>query len=811
MTTPLKAINGWDTKDGIALVFKKDGEKSLMHIKHVDWYFYILKSDHTAASSILKKYQHLIKSVTVGNQYVKINAIRETRIEPSIETLRSDLEKKGIEVFEFDLRKVKRYMIDKNIEIETKLDILYFDIETDDRHGGIVVGRDRILSWAACDRHGNTYYQTGDEKVLLQKFIDILDRYDVITGWNSGGFDLPYIQERCLKHNIDFDWRTVVHVDMMERCFKIYSYEANVIGLKNFSLNEISRAFLGKEKVDHEGTSIYEMFENQPEKLQVYNIQDAKLLVELDMKLGILDLMIQECSWTGAFLNRFYIGELLDSYILREAKKRKKILHSKPSEAQFIEIDKISVTGGFVAKPIKGLYKHVNICDFKSLYPSLIVGWNIGTDSLEFEKSKLGYENLLAFLGERDIEDVEFEEWTAFLKAQKEMLDPTDECIQTANNSYFRRSINSFIGDLVETLLNERAEYKKKLKVLQVDTPEYNNTFAAERVVKEMANSMFGITCEKRSRYFSRYVAEGITYTGQYMNKLSSYLAKTLEMTSIYGDTDSIFLVGSDDFEEGIVKLNDLLRSYLNAHVGLRKNIVSLEYEKHFSHLLLLEKKRYTGVLSMKDGKPCNKIFSRGTEDVKKGNMRITKEYFNTLTKHLFSDSFTPTKAMRFIEDIKQHIMNDTIAPKELILINRVSKQIKNYKTLSLHARLADRLIKAKKILPIVESEKRMGTRLEYIVVDHHGKNEGILLEEYTGIWNRQYYWDVQIYAPLRRLLECAYPDIDWGKYEIEEEQKRLATIEKAKVKQEKEIEKQKLKEEKEKIKLEKAAKKLKK
>ena len=349
-----------------------------------------------------------------------------------------------------------------------------------------------------------------------------------------------------------------------------------------------------------------------------------------------------------------------------------------------------------------------------------------------------------------------------------------NEHTQAGNNVFFKRDVNSFIGDLVENLLNQRAEYKKKLKVLIFDTAEYNNTYAAERVVKEMANSMFGITCDKNSRYFSQFGSEAITYTGQYLNKLSSHVVESMGLQSIYGDTDSVFVIGTNDLETQIVDINKKLKEWLNVNIGLRKNIVSLEYEKHFDKLLLLEKKRYTGRLSMKDGKPINKIFSRGTEDVKKSNTPIGKRVFKEFVIKLFDDTFTKDNAIEYIKKLRHSVRYDMIPPEELVITTKVSKSIEDYKVMSTHTRLAKRLIESGDLLPIVESEKKMGARLEYIMIANKGVNDGVLMHEFTGDFNRQYYWEIQIYAPIRRLLECVYKNDDWSEYNTFSDQAKL-------------------------------------
>jgi DNA polymerase elongation subunit (family B) len=755
----------WDTRKGINAIVHVNGEKTLVPIKNVDWYFYILSSDIQKANPIFLAYRAIIRKIINAGKYTQVFVDMPYQKDVNIIALREALELNNIEVFEYDLNKTKRYMVDNDIQIETDLNILYFDIETDDSKGGISIGRDRIVSWAGCDNKDNVLYESGDEKEILTKFLESIKKYDIITGWNSGEFDLPYIQARCLIYNLEFEWKSMIHIDMMQRCFKIYGYEASIIGLKNFSLNEIARYFLNEQKADTHGRKISDLVENSPDLLKEYNIQDTILLKKLDNKLGIIKLMVQECAWTGSFLFKFYIGELLDNYIIREAKKRNLVLKSRPSERTRATLEDINITGGYVAEPITGLYSHVNICDFKSLYPSIIVGWNIGSDSLNEELSIQGFNALTVWLKGKKIEQISFDDWHAFLQSEKTRLDPTNAHIQASNNVFFRRYTNSFIGDLMESLLNQRSAYKKKLKVLEFDTQEYNNTYASERVVKEMANSMFGITCDKNSRYFNQFVSEAITYTGQYLNKLSSHIAKTIGLTSIYGDTDSIFIVGSDDLSRQIVEINRMIQTFLDTRISLRKNIVSLEYEKHFSKLLLLEKKRYTGLLSMKDGKPLNKIFSRGTEDVKKSNTQLGKKVFKEFVLKLFDESFSKANAIQYVKDKRQELETGLIDPLELIITTKVSKPIEKYKVMSTHSRLAKRLIDSGDMLPIVESEKKMGARLEYIMVDNHGVNDGVLIDEYASNFNREYYWNVQVYAPIKRLLECVYPTEDWNEY----------------------------------------------
>ena len=762
----MKAINAWDSNNGICVVEKLEGKRVCTYINDVDWYFYVLTSSLETTKELFREYYRLgflIKKEILG-EYTKIYAKKQDR--DLVEKFRNEAYLKGVELFEFDLSVSKRYLIDNNIPIETDLNILYFDIETDDSIGNIEVGRDEILSWSACDNNGKTYQKYGDEAKILRSFVKTIEKYDIIAGWNSEDFDLPYIQLRCEKYGIKYNWKSIIHLDMLQRAHKLYSYDATHIGLANFKLNTFSKFFLGETKTELDGVKIHELYKTNIDLLMEYNLNDAILLKNLDAKLKIISLMVAECELTNSFLNKFYVGELLDNYILRDAKSKGVILHSKAGKSQLDDLRDMEIAGGYVKAPLKGFYEAVHICDFKSLYPSIIVGWNIGIDALNVELTENAQEAFMSFLDDGKIEEKSYVEWDAFLKAEKQRLDPENKYIQTANNAFFRRDKDSFVAQIVQRFLDLRAEYKKKLKVLEFDTTEYNTTYANERVYKELANSMFGITCEKASRYFNKHTSEGITMTGQFLNKKSAYIAEQLGLKVIYGDTDSIFVVGINDFGDSIDKINATLKETLEADFGLMHNIVFLEYEKKFKKFIMLEKKKYSGLLEMKDDKPVNMIYSRGTTDVQKSNTIFGRETYLKVIDLLFAEKLDVKSIINYILKIKDDLYASKIPLLNLVKHVRISKDVDEYKSETQNKRFVSRLLKEQKILPIVTSTKKIGTRLDYIVISKNGRNESALLEEVTDDANFDYYWIKEIYAPIKRVLQVALPTVDWDEYE---------------------------------------------
>ena len=555
---------------------------------------------------------------------------------------------------------------------------------------------------------------------------------------------------------------------MLQRAHKLYSYDATHIGLKNFKLDTFAKFFLGQQKTELEGKKIHELYKENLPLLLEYNLNDAILLKDLDEKLKIISVMVTECQLTYSHLNKFYVGELLDNYILRQAKKKGVFLHSKPCKSELEDLFDVDVAGGFVKTPIKGYYEKVHICDFKSLYPSIIIGWNIGVDVLDIEKTKEGSQAFKTFLSGGVIEDKNYFEWNAFLAEQKKLLDPNNEYIQTANNAFFKKAQDSFIAQIVQEFLDLRSEYKKKLKVLQLDTPEYNTTYANERVFKELANSMFGITCEKASRYFNKFTAEAITMTGQFLNKKSAWIAEQSGLKVIYGDTDSIFIVGKDDFSKDIDTINNVLNSSLNEDFGLKHNIVYLEYEKRFKKFIMLEKKKYSGLLEMKDDKIVDVIFSRGTTDVQKSNTIFGRETYLKAIELIFTDGVVANDLIEYVKTIQQQLYANKVDPEKLVKHVRISKNPEDYAVDSLNKRLVTRLLTSKQILPVVQSVKKIGTRLDYLVINQNGRNEGILLDELTGTVSFDYYWQKEIFPPIYRVLKVVFYNVDWMIYNSE-------------------------------------------
>lgn len=238
-----------------------------------------------------------------------------------------------------------------------------------------------------------------NEKDLLKAFLDLIEDADVLSGWNSEAYDIPYTVNRIIKKLGKNETRRMclwdelpklrkfergskelptydligrVHLDMMQ-LYKKYNYEER----HSYALNAIAEAELGEQKVDYPGT-LDQLYNNDFKKFLEYNIQDTMLLHRLDVKLQYIDL----CS-TIAHANCVLLPTtmgtvaMIDQAAIIEAHQRDLVVPNK----QRHEGD-VRAAGGWVATPKKGMQKWVGSADLNSLYPSVIRALNMSPETI---------------------------------------------------------------------------------------------------------------------------------------------------------------------------------------------------------------------------------------------------------------------------------------------------------------------------------------------------------------------------------------------------------------------------------------------
>jgi len=251
-----------------------------------------------------------------------------------------------------------------------------------------------------CSHFTNVVLYT-DEKEMLKDFLDIIDDADVLSGWNSEGYDIPYMVNRitrelskndtrrfCLwdkfpkkriferfgAEQMTYDLIGRVHMDYMQ-LYRKYTY----IEMPSYSLDSIAEHELGETKVAYEG-SLDKLYNKDFRKFIEYNIQDTMLLHKLDLKLKFIDLANSVAHENTVLIPRTMGAvAVTEQAIINEAHMQGFIVSDKVRHA---DDDNTQAAGAYVAYPKKGLHKWVGSVDINSLYPSAIQACNMAPETI---------------------------------------------------------------------------------------------------------------------------------------------------------------------------------------------------------------------------------------------------------------------------------------------------------------------------------------------------------------------------------------------------------------------------------------------
>lgn len=413
--------------------------------------------------------------------------------------LQKALEKIGARTYEANLSQEERLMINHHDEYQYKQDlsILFWDIETDDRvKKQIVPGEFNILSISYADF--NEFQEKGlealhhirmddfdSEREMLKFFCDMLEKYDVCSGWNSDFFDLPYVKKRNAIKNVFFDWRYLYHIDLMKIYQEFYKSEKGDESM-SFGLEAMGEVILGMKKIQH-AEGIHEMYVNLPDKLRDYNNRDVEILCRLEAKNGFLRNYLAICSTshvdyehTGNY-NKVKRDALVMAHKHKYFRYRDKTYDEKEADRA-----RGKATGAFVAHPKPGLVSNVIAVDIGSLYPSTIMQFNICNST---------------FIDPED-------------------YDKYEDHTTTANDARFRRDRIGYLPRMFGIIKQKRNYYKAIQKDLKdrglINSNEFAVAESLEYAWKAKGLSIYGCLGLKSSILFNFDMVEAVTLSGQY-------------------------------------------------------------------------------------------------------------------------------------------------------------------------------------------------------------------------------------------------------------------------------------------------------
>jgi DNA polymerase delta subunit 1 len=571
---------------------------------------------------------------------------------------------------------------------------------------------------------------------------------DILTGYNIKNFDFPYLIDRAEALKIK-DYGRLGRTDRVSKVvnkaqsskafgsfdtkdiqidgriiFDMYHIIKRDYKLRSYSLNSVSVHFLNEQKEDVPYSSMYALQNGDKEtrrRIASYCLRDTYLPVRI---MDMLNIIINYCELSRAtyvpieyFLTRGSAIKVL-SLIYREADA----LGFLVPDMDITDNDE-SFEGAFVMDPIKGYYSNpIAVLDFTSLYPSIMISKN------------LCYSTLMT-------------------KAQYEKIGG----IVTPTNNYFCTPAHKegVLPRIFKNLLRARKETKALLKETK-DPLMRKSLDGRQLALKICANSIYGFTgaavgqlpCIEISQSTTAFGREMIAETKRLIednfNKKMNY---THDAQVIYGDTDSVMI----NFKENDMKKVFQMALEISKFVSSKfEKPVSLEFEKVYNPYLLMNKKRYAGLIYTNPDRP-DKIDTKGIETVRRDNCELVKVVIQTcLNKILYEKDVSG--AMGYVKSVIKDLYTDNVDLSQLVISKSYTKNV--YASKQAHVELAERLKKRGIHVGI-------GDRIAYVIVKGDKKmaayeksEDPVYVLEHNLPIDKEYYIEQQLSKPLHRLFE---------------------------------------------------------
>ena len=435
------------------------------------------------------------------------------------------------------------------------------------------------------------------EEDMLGTFLDLIEDADVLSGWNSEGFDIPYIVMRttrvlskddtrrmCLwgqlpkqrtferfgAENLTFDLIGRVHMDYMQ-LYRKYTYEER----HSYSLDAIGEYELGERKTQFEGT--LDQLYNQNFKTFIdYNRQDTMIVAKLDKKLRFLDLA-NELAHANTVLLQTTMGAVAvtEQAIINEAHERGLVV---PNRKERLTDEDTQAAGAYVAYPKKGIHEWVGAIDINSLYPSAIRALNMAPETIigqlrpimtdRYIRDKMNSGSSFAAAWEGLFGSLEYTavmeqkpgtEITIDWQDGEENVHSAAEIwnivfnsnhpwILSANGTIFTYEKEGVIPGLLDRWYRERKELQARLK--EATTKADQEFWDKRQLVKKInLNSLYGAILNPGCRFFDKRIGQSTTLTGRaiafhmdaFVNECITGKYDHVGESIIYGDTDSVY------------------------------------------------------------------------------------------------------------------------------------------------------------------------------------------------------------------------------------------------------------------------------
>lgn len=692
----------WKRKDTshFVLSYWENGKKIVEQYPKTFYPYFYVNEDAFISDSVRKLCHNIESGFTTWNfkkaQKLLLEQIdRETFLE-----LRDSFKT----TYEDDVIFITRFLVDKNVSYSTTQRLGIIDIEV--MKGAtslkplkanepitVIVLHDSftkkyfIFTWSPLGKEdkytkeNQIYYISKTEREMLLKFCAFLSyaKFDIFTGYNVIDYDLPYILTRLknLKissHKLSYLGRAMAFRGYDGMYLKIFGTAVIDMMAKikeRFRLNSYSLKFVTSKLLDHSKMDTVfitpDTFQEKFDDLLEYCISDVSLVLELDEKYKLLNPLFTLQQVVPLPLEDLkYMSRIGDAYMLKK-------YHDKIVFPSKRKNPHKSYKGGFVAIPKPGFYDNVLYLDFKSHYLSVISTFNISPEL------KIGSEETTSF----------------------------------------RMDHKGLLVEIVEEIRKEREHYKELRNTFPKDSKEWIKYDALQSTFKTLSLTFYGMFGFRSFRLFDPDVAAFITKKARELLKELIDFYEDSNFVVIYGDTDSVFIEGSNKKAEAlelVTKFNNLMGERYQ-----RKDVPSpfVEVEDVFKRVIFFDKKKkYIGI--REDGS----LYMKGVDPIRKDY----PTYFKTQLEKFIMIILTAEKQdiVPKLDQLEQEILNEfrDLPLEEICEWKGISMPFKQYKVKTPHLRAA------KFSNDVLKTHYQAGDRVPFLWVTGDARTTVVALPE---------------------------------------------------------------------------------
>ena len=511
---------------------------------------------------------------------------------------------------------------------------------------------------------------------VIRDFIDFVKSFDpdIIVGYGTNRNDLPYLTTRAKKNgflltidraNTEPHTSVYGHVSITGRAnVDLFDFADELPEVKVKTLENIAD-YLGVMKLeertlieDVDFAEYWEKPEKRPELLK-FSMENTKCI--MGVAEALLDFAIQLSNLVGLPLDHIgtaAVGFRVEWFLIRHAFQMNELVPKR------VERPYRPYAGAIVLAPKPGIHENIAVLDFKAMYPSIMITYNVSPDTYV---------------------------------PPEEPDPPCGVYVAPEVKHRFRKEPSGFYREVLSRLIAARDEIKKKLKELKPGSPDYRVLDARQKAVKVITNATYGYAGWIGARWYIKPVAEAATAWGRYTIKNTIELAKKAGVEVVYGDTDSIFIKYDP---EKILQLTE----QIGKELGLE-----IKPDKIYTRILFTEaKKKYAGLL------PDGRLDIVGLEVVRGDWAKVAKNMQEKVLEIILKEK-DPQKAAGFVRNYIADMRKRKVPFRDFIIWKTLTKKVEEYEVRAPH-------VEAAKMLKKEGWDLTLGDKVGYVITCGSGR-----------------------------------------------------------------------------------------